>query len=311
MSSNQDFVLGAKLGNGAIAGIVGVTCTFPVDLCKTRLQNTVVGPNGERMYTGILDCGKKTFRAEGFRGLYRGWAVNTLLITPEKCIKLVFNDVFRQYFGERSGNLRWYGALAAGALAGGCQVVVTTPMELLKIQRQDAGRSGATLGPDGKAIPAKTAMQITKELFAERGFFGLYKGFRPTLLRDVIFSAVYFPSVAYFNKVFLKLSGHKETDKVFYLSFVAAFLSGSIASITVNPFDVVKTRLQTLQKGKGEKTYSGIADCFVKVYQTEGWKAFYKGGKSRVIAIALLFGIAQTVYWLEICERLFYRKHRD
>ena len=30
----------------------------------------------------------------------------------------------------------------AGASAGFCQVVVTTPMELLKIQLQDAGRSG-------------------------------------------------------------------------------------------------------------------------------------------------------------------------
>ena len=30
----------------------------------------------------------------------------------------------------------------AGAGAGLCQIVVTTPMELLKIQLQDAGRSG-------------------------------------------------------------------------------------------------------------------------------------------------------------------------
>ena len=29
----------AKLVNGAIAGVVGVTCTFPLDLCKTRLQD--------------------------------------------------------------------------------------------------------------------------------------------------------------------------------------------------------------------------------------------------------------------------------
>ena len=49
-------------------------------------------------------------------------------------------------------------------------------------------------------VQGKTAWQISKELFAERGFFGLYKGFRPTLLRDVIFSAVYFPGVAYFNQ---------------------------------------------------------------------------------------------------------------
>lgn len=30
--------------------------------------------------------------------------------------------------------------MAAGGLAGLCQIVITTPMELLKIQMQDAGR---------------------------------------------------------------------------------------------------------------------------------------------------------------------------
>jgi len=28
-----------KLINGSIAGLVGVTCVFPIDLVKTRLQN--------------------------------------------------------------------------------------------------------------------------------------------------------------------------------------------------------------------------------------------------------------------------------
>lgn len=31
--------LPAKLVNGGIAGLVGVTCVFPIDLAKTRLQN--------------------------------------------------------------------------------------------------------------------------------------------------------------------------------------------------------------------------------------------------------------------------------
>lgn len=30
--------------------------------------------------------------------------------------------------------------MLAGGLAGACQIIVTTPMELLKIQMQDAGR---------------------------------------------------------------------------------------------------------------------------------------------------------------------------
>ena len=54
-----------------------------------------VGPNGEKMYASMLDCFKKTYKAEGYFGMYRGSAVNILLITPEKAIKLAANDYFR------------------------------------------------------------------------------------------------------------------------------------------------------------------------------------------------------------------------
>ena len=42
--------LPAKLINGGIAGLIGVTCVFPIDLAKTRLQNQ---QNGQRMYTSM------------------------------------------------------------------------------------------------------------------------------------------------------------------------------------------------------------------------------------------------------------------
>lgn len=42
-----------KIINGGIAGIIGVSCVFPLDLVKTRLQNQQIGPNGERMYSSM------------------------------------------------------------------------------------------------------------------------------------------------------------------------------------------------------------------------------------------------------------------
>lgn len=45
--------LGVKFGNAAVAGITGVTINFPVDLCKTRLQNAETGPNGEKIYKSL------------------------------------------------------------------------------------------------------------------------------------------------------------------------------------------------------------------------------------------------------------------
>ncbi|KAK7108035.1 hypothetical protein V1264_015837 [Littorina saxatilis] len=131
-----------RIINGGIAGIVGVTCVFPIDLVKTRLQNQQPGPGGQLYYKSLPDCAIKTFRNEGFFGMYKGSGVNLLLITPEKAIKLVGNDFFRHLLSPESGELTLPREVLSGAGAGLCQIIVTTPMELLKIQLQDAGRSG-------------------------------------------------------------------------------------------------------------------------------------------------------------------------
>ncbi len=96
------------------------------------------------MYSSIFDCFRKTFKAEGFFGMYRGSAVNILLITPEKAIKLAANDFFRYKLTTKEGKLPVTREMMAGGCAGLCQIVITTPMELLKIQMQDAGRVSAT-----------------------------------------------------------------------------------------------------------------------------------------------------------------------
>jgi len=36
----------------------------------------------------------------------------------------------------------------------------------------------------------------------------------------------------------------------------------------------------------------------------EGWRAFFKGGACRMMVIAPLFGIAQTVYFLGVAESI-------
>lgn len=79
------------------------------------------------------------------RGIYSGIGVNLLLITPEKAIKLVANDFFRFHLAiPHQEQLPFIRGMIAGGGAGFCQIIITTPMELLKIQMQDAGR---TIGP--------------------------------------------------------------------------------------------------------------------------------------------------------------------
>uniref|UniRef100_A0A8C5LEF7 Mitochondrial glutamate carrier 1 n=1 Tax=Jaculus jaculus TaxID=51337 RepID=A0A8C5LEF7_JACJA len=141
--ADKQISLPAKLINGGIAGLIGVTCVFPIDLAKTRLQNQ---QNGQRMYTSMSDCLIKTIRSEGYFGMYRGAAVNLTLVTPEKAIKLAANDFFRHQLSKDGQKLTLLKEMLAGCGAGTCQVIVTTPMEMLKIQLQDAGRIGCVAG---------------------------------------------------------------------------------------------------------------------------------------------------------------------
>uniref|UniRef100_A0AAV2L258 Mitochondrial glutamate carrier 1 n=1 Tax=Knipowitschia caucasica TaxID=637954 RepID=A0AAV2L258_KNICA len=258
--ADKQISLPAKLINGGIAGLIGVTCVFPIDLAKTRLQNQ---QNGMRLYTSMSDCLIKTIRSEGYFGMYRGAAVNLTLVTPEKAIKLAANDFFRHHL-SKDGKLTLFKEMLAGCGAGTCQVIVTTPMEMLKIQLQDAGRIAAQrkLMPEtvaaGTVEKSPTAMQLTRQLLNEKGIAGLYKGLSATLLRDVPFSIIYFPLFANLNQLGKRGA---EGPAPFYVSFLAGCAAGSTAAVAVNPVDVIKTRLQSLTRGSTEDTYTGVGDC--------------------------------------------------
>ncbi|XP_011497783.1 PREDICTED: mitochondrial glutamate carrier 1 [Ceratosolen solmsi marchali] len=307
IQTSDQFKLLPKIVNGGIAGIIGVSVIFPLDLVKTRLQNQVAGPGGEKLYSSMFDCFKKTYKAEGYLGMYKGSAVNILLITPEKAIKLTANDTFRYYLSSDSSKpLSLVREMLAGGSAGACQIIITTPMELLKIQMQDAGRltaATANTAKNAKVLISKkaSALSLAHELWKKKGILGLYQGTGATALRDITFSIIYFPLFARLNNL-----GPKRSDgsSVFWCSFLSGCVAGSTAAITVNPFDVIKTRLQAINKAPGEPTYNGVLDCIGKTIRNEGLTAFFKGGACRMIVIAPLFGIAQTVYYLGVAEKL-------
>ncbi|XP_063619127.1 calcium-binding mitochondrial carrier protein Aralar1 isoform X2 [Cydia splendana] len=273
---------------GSIAGAVGASAVYPIDLVKTRMQNQRTGSFiGEVAYRNSFDCFKKVIRHEGIFGLYRGLVPQLIGVAPEKAIKLTVNDLVRDKLMDKNGNLSIYAEIFAGACAGGSQVVFTNPLEIVKIRLQVAGEIAG-----GQKV---RAWAVVKEL----GLFGLYKGARACLLRDMPFSAIYFPSYAHVKAKFADENGYNHP-----LTLLAAgAIAGVPAASLVTPADVIKTRLQVVAR-TGQTTYTGVLDATRKIYAEEGFRAFWKGSVARVFRSSPQFGVTLVTY--EILQRLFY-----
>lgn len=273
---------------GSIAGAVGATAVYPIDLVKTRMQNQRTGSFiGEIMYKNSWDCFKKVIRHEGPLGLYRGLLPQLMGVAPEKAIKLTVNDLVRDKLMDSSGNIKLHYELLAGACAGGSQVVFTNPLEIVKIRLQVAGE-----------IASKEkirAWSVIKDL----GLFGLYKGARACLLRDMPFSAIYFPAYAHMKTKLADENGYNTPLSLFTAGVIAGIPSASL----VTPADVIKTRLQVVAR-EGQTTYTGLVDAARKIYKEEGARAFWKGTAARVLRSSPQFGVTLVTY--ELLQRILY-----
>ncbi|KYQ88830.1 putative transmembrane protein [Tieghemostelium lacteum] len=275
---------------GAIAGVIGATTIFPIDMIKTRLQNQKTLPNGTKTYNGALDCFKKIVANEGgFKSLYRGLSSNIIGIIPEKALKLAVNDLARSVLQGNAKHITLAQEVMAGGIAGFTQFVATNPMEIMKIRLQLSGEQGK-----------KASL---KEVFSELGIRGLYKGSSATLLRDIPFSMVYFSTYARLKQYFTKENGELGLGRI----LLSGILAGSLAASISTPADVVKTRIQ-VKPGPNDPHYNGIVDCITKTYKNEGISAFGKGLIPRIMIISPLFGITLVVYEI---QKIFYIRMQE
>lgn len=270
---------------GSLAGAFGAFMVYPIDLVKTRMQNQRSSRVGQLLYKNSWDCAKKVVRNEGFKGLYSGVLPQLVGVAPEKAIKLTVNDLVRGYFTKKDGKIRIPHEILAGASAGACQVIFTNPLEIVKIRLQVQGEVAKSVTD----APRRSAMWIVRNL----GLVGLYRGATACLLRDVPFSAIYFPTYNHLKRDYF---GESNTKKLGILQLLTAgAMAGMPAAYLTTPCDVIKTRLQ-VEARKGESQYTSLRHCAKTILKEEGFRAFFKGGPARVLRSSPQFGFTLAAY---------------
>ncbi|KAG6664298.1 hypothetical protein CIPAW_02G083800 [Carya illinoinensis] len=136
----------------------------------------------------------------------------------------------------------------AGAISGGIQRMVTSPLDVIKIRFQvqlEPTSSWAMFPSNWSGTSKYTGMfQATKAILREEGLAGFWRGNVPALLMVMPYNAIQF-TVQHKLKTFA--AGSSKTEDHIrlspYLSFVSGSLAGCAATVGSYPFDLLRTIL--------------------------------------------------------------------
>lgn len=224
-----------------------------------------------KQFTGTWEGLVKIARYEGPTKLWRGLSPTLAMAIPANVIYFTGYDRLRELFPLQNQHIA---PLLVGGLARALAATVISPVELFRTKLQ------AVSSHHGAFLDTMKELQHSVKL---KGFTALWKGLRPTLWRDVPFSSVYW--LAYENtKSLLADSKHPSTlgqkSEEFTIAFASGAVSGAIAAVVTQPFDVAKTREQ-VAVGK-----VNMMRLLKEAYQDEGIRGWFKGTIPRILKVA-------------------------
>nr|CAB3460601.1 unnamed protein product [Digitaria exilis] len=108
LANDNELHVVTRLGCGAVAGTIGQTVAYPLDVIRRRMQmvgwshadSIVTGQSKEALqYNGMIDAFRKTVRHEGFGALYKGLVPNSVKVVPSIAIAFVTYEVVKDVLG--------------------------------------------------------------------------------------------------------------------------------------------------------------------------------------------------------------------
>ncbi|XP_037081022.1 mitochondrial basic amino acids transporter-like, partial [Pollicipes pollicipes] len=248
------------------AGVAGVVVGHPLDTVKVRIQTQCAR---NPTYRGTFHCLHSILVKEGTRGLYRGLTSPMFGVAAVNALTFGIQGNVRRLMADPdclSAQCR------AGMIAGGCQAIVVSPMELVKSQLQV---QSDTTGMGRRFF--RSPWDCCRQLYASTGWRGLMRGYWITVAREVPAFGLYFGT---YELLTTGLVGDQRKSLSHML--LAGGMAGVASWVFTYPIDVVKTRIQT-DGMAGIQLYSGYINCVHHTFQREGWRGFVRGVNSASI----------------------------
>ncbi|OZJ02256.1 hypothetical protein BZG36_05036, partial [Bifiguratus adelaidae] len=185
----------------SVAAIAARLATHPLDTLKTRLQASSQTLGQQTLLSTVNDV----LKHETPLAFYRGLPVALVFSVPALSTYLTTYDKSKIYIDAHShlDKTSVWNHLAAGCVAEVVSGVFWTPMEVLKNRLQtdsmhysfiptSPSSSANTLAASKQELTSKKTMALAREIYAEEGLYGFYKGYFVTLAVFVPYTMIYF-----------------------------------------------------------------------------------------------------------------------
>ncbi|KAJ7597098.1 mitochondrial carrier domain-containing protein [Mycena floridula] len=234
---------------------------------------------------GFFDAVRHVWRAEGIRGLWKGAGTSLVIGVPSATSYMLTYDHLLNVVLPPLLPYPVIVPLTAGILARSSISTIVSPLELIRTNLQST-----PLSPSNPHTLRSVLTSIRLSV-REKGVLSLWRGLSATLWRDVPFSGIYWAGYEMLKKEFAR---HDLTGT--WVAFTSGAISGTTAAAITSPWDVLKTRRQTLAMSAIDGAGASTGSILLRIVRTEGMSALFAGATPRMVKIAPACGIMIACY---------------
>lgn len=261
---------------GGVAGATARSFVAPIDRVKILMQTQQLITKDGKTYNSVAQSLRHIMQNEGILKLWRGNGVNCIRVFPYAATQFVSYDKYKYLLSFDDGSMTIFRRLFAGALAGGTATSLTHPLDVVRLR--------LSVQPELRGFG-----DAFRSVYAEQGLKTFFKGYNATLLSLAPFIAINFATFDQLKHVTYKKFPKLERNIGTTLGLGAC--AGLFAQSICFPLDTIRRRMQL----PGEH-YSSVGNAFKTVFQTEGFKGFYKGIAPNAIKVIPNNAIRFVVY---------------
>ena len=167
-----------------------------------------------------------------------------------------------------------------GGVSAAISKTMIAPIERVKLilQNQDASTQ------INEATKYKGMGDCVRRIYHEQGVVSFWRGNVANCIRYFPAQALSFSFKSVISKYFTKYDKDKEKLKFFMTNMVVGGTAGACALVLLYPMDFARTRMGVdVGKSKADRQFTGLMDCFKKVYKIDGLRGLYRGFASSVV----------------------------